>query len=697
MKVGGTENDRRTETSVSKVSSPRPLALPRFSAVGSPPRTLARPRFSAVCSPTGVNVAPYGAWAAAGSGARISFAGLMTHTPEKIPVVIADDPTALAVQVADRIDRLIRTKAAAGLRTVLGLATGSTPVGVYRELIRRHREEGLSFATVVTFNLDEYWPMAPDSIHSYHRFMRENLFDHVDIAPDAIHLPSGRVDRAEAEAHCAAYERAIVEAGGIDFQLLGIGKTGHIGFNEPGSGRDSRTRLVTLDRITRRDAAADFFGEEHVPREAMTMGVATILAAREIAILATGEHKAAIVRRAVEGTIDHEVAATFLQEHPATTFFVDAAAAADLTRIATPWLVGEVAWTDALAVRAVTWCSRTCGKAILKLTWSDYAEHGLSSLVARYGMAGALNGFVFNELGAKIRGRSKLPRGARIVCFSPHPDDDVISMGGILRKLVENENAITVAYQTSGNIAVFDHDVRRHLDFLERMGARAGEAHVPGALRDGSVRDWVVAQGEALAAKRPGDVDPPAVQDVKRIIRETEAVSGLEVVGLSRDAARFLDLPFYQTGKVRKDPIGPADVAIVRALLEELRPDLIFVAGDLSDPHGTHRMCKDAIDRALAEAVAAGLPRPEVWLYRGAWQEWPVTEATVLVPLSQEELRLKIQAIFKHQSQKDSAPFPGADDREFWQRVEARNTGTAAELNALGLAEYFAMEAYVVQ
>mgnify|MGYP002780581846 CR=1 FL=1 len=621
----------------------------------------------------------------------------MTIAPEKIPVVVDPDPQTLAVRVAARIDALIRAKAARGERTVLGLATGSTPVGVYRELIRRHRDEGLSFATVTTFNLDEYWPMAPDSRHSYHRFMWENFFSHVDIAPSQVHLPRGDVPREDAAAHGAAYEDAIRAAGGIDFQLLGIGKTGHIGFNEPGSGRDSRTRLVTLDRITRRDAAADFFGEEHVPREAVTMGVATILEAREIAILATGEHKAAIVQRAVEGAVDHEVAATYLQAHPRTTFHVDDAAAAELTRIATPWLLGEVAWTDELAIRATVWLSRQVGRAVLKLTYTDYAEHRLSSLVARYGYAGALNGFVFNALGAKIRGRSKLPRGARIICFSPHPDDDVISMGGILRKLVENENAITVAYQTSGNIAVFDHDVRRHLDFLVRMGARAGDGHVPEALRSPALRAWAMEQFGALAAKQPGEVDPPAVQDVKRIIRETEAVSGLEVVGLTRDAARFLDLPFYQTGKVRKDPIGPADVAIVRALLEEVRPDVVFVAGDLSDPHGTHRMCKDAIDAALAEAVAAGLPRPEVWLYRGAWQEWPVTEATVLVPLSQEELKLKIQAIFKHQSQKDSAPFPGADDREFWQRVEARNTGTAAELNALGLAEYFAMEAYVVQ
>ncbi|MBA3554185.1 MAG: PIG-L family deacetylase, partial [Gemmatimonadales bacterium] len=424
------------------------------------------------------------------------------------------------------------------------------------------------------------------------------------------------------------------------------------------------------------------------PRDAMTMGLATILEAREIVILATGEHKAEIVRRAVEGEVDHEVAATFLQRHRDTTFYVDPAAAAALTRVATPWLAGPVEWTDAAAVRAVVWLSRVTGKALLKLTQHDYAEHRLSSLVAAHGSPGALNGVVFNALGAKIRGRSKLPRGERILCFSPHPDDDVISMGGILRKLVENGNAIVVAYMTSGNLAVFDHDVRRHLDFLHRLAdeGRLGAATVAG------LGDRVE---EFLARKRPGEVDIPEVQDVKRMIRESEAVAGLRTLGLEEGAARFLDLPFYRTGKVKKDPVGAADVAIVRALLEEVRPDLVFVAGDLSDPHGTHRMCKEAIDCALAE-VAGGGAKPEVWLYRGAWQEWPVTDATWLVPLSQEELRLKIQAIFKHQSQKDTAPFPGPDEREFWQRVEARNKGTAAELDRLGLAEYFAMEAYVV-
>ncbi|GLC27600.1 glucosamine-6-phosphate deaminase [Roseisolibacter agri] len=617
-----------------------------------------------------------------------------SHVPagsglERIRTIVVHEHDDIARLVAGRIAALIREKQSRGERAILGLATGSTPIGVYRELIRMHREEGLSFANVVTFNLDEYYPMAPDSIHSYHRYMWENLFSHIDVRPENVHIPEGMLPRDQVDAACAAYEAKIREVGGIDFQILGIGKTGHIGFNEPGSGVESRTRLVHLDAITRKDAAADFFGEENVPREALTMGVATILDAREIAILATGEHKAGIVRRAVEGEIDIEVAATFLQRHPATTFYVDDAAAADLTRIATPWLLDEVEWTPDLMVKAVVWLSLMTGKGILKLEQRDYAEHRMSSLVARWGTPGAVNGEVFNLLGAKIRGKSKLPRERKIICFSPHPDDDVISMGGILYKLVQNRNDITVAYMTSGNIAVFDHDVRRFVDFLERLDHERGVGGAP-------LRAFSERVHECLAQKKPGDVDIPEVQDIKRVIREAEAVSGIEVMGLSKENARFLNLPFYQTGKVRKDPIGPADVKIVRDLLEEVQPDIILVAGDLSDPHGTHRMCKEAIDTALAELRAAGKALPEVWLYRGAWQEWPITEATWLVPMSQEELKIKIQAIFKHQSQKDSAPFPGQDEREFWQRVEQRNKETAATLDRLGLAEYFAMEAYVL-
>ncbi len=609
---------------------------------------------------------------------------------ERIPTVIVEDHDEVGIRVAHRIADLIRSRTALGRPTVLGLATGSTPIGVYRELIRMHQQEGLSFAQVVTFNLDEYYPMDRRSIHSYHRFMWENFFDQLDIAPGNVHIPPGDVPREQVDAECLRYEEAIRAAGGIDLQILGIGRTGHIGFNEPGSGAESRTRLVTLDLVTRKDTAADFFGEENVPREAITMGVETIFEAREILILATGEHKAEIVRRAVEGEVDHEVAATFLQRHPNTTFYLDLAAAAGLTRVATPWLLGSVKWTESLVVAAVVWLSKQTGKAILKLTQRDYAEHHLSSLVARYGSPGALNGEVFNALGAKIRGRSKLPRQSRIVCFSPHPDDDVISMGGILHKLAVNANDLTVAYMTSGNLAVFDHDVRRHLDFIGRL---ASERRVPPE----AALELQRCVNQFLAQKRPGDVDIPVVQDTKRLIRESEAVAGIRTLGLEECSARFLNLPFYQTGKVKKDPIGPDDVAIVRHLLEETRPAIVFVAGDLSDPHGTHRLCKEAVSRALDEYVASGNPRPEVWLYRGAWQEWSVTEATWLVPLSQEELRLKIQAIFKHQSQKDTAPFPGPDEREFWQRVEARNKGTAAELDRLGLAEYLAMEAYVVE
>jgi len=520
--------------------------------------------------------------------------------------------------------------------------------------------------------------------------MWENLFAHLDIPRQNIHLPRGDLPRDAVEDECRCYEEKIRSAGGIDLQILGIGRTGHIGFNEPGSGAESRTRLVTLDLVTRKDTAADFFGEENVPREAITMGVATIFEAREILILATGEHKAAIVRRAVEGEVDHEVAATFLQTHPNTTFYLDRAAGAELTRTATPWVLGPVDWTQPLVVRAVVWLSHQTGKAILKLTHRDYAEHHLSALVARYGSPGSLNGEVFNALGAKIRGRSKLPRQSRIICFSPHPDDDVISMGGILHKLAVNGNQLTVAYMTSGNLAVFDHDVRRHLDFLHRL---ARERRLP----ESAAGELQAKVSDFLARKHPGEVDIPEVQDIKRMIRESEAVAGIRTLGLDDQAARFLDLPFYQTGKVKKDPIGQADIAIVRQLLEEIRPEMVFVAGDLSDPHGTHRLCKEAVERALEEYQPAGGRGPEVWLYRGAWQEWSVTDATWLVPLSQEELRLKIQAIFKHQSQKDTAPFPGPDEREFWQRVEARNKATAAELDRLGLAEYFAMEAYVVE
>jgi glucosamine-6-phosphate deaminase len=611
---------------------------------------------------------------------------LSTPSRERVKVVIAEYDD-IAWIVALRIAEVIAHRRAEGKRPVLGLATGSTPIGVYRQLIRMHRDEGLDFSDVVTFNLDEYYPMRPDSIHSYNRYMWENLFDHINIRPENVHIPNGAVPREELKAETKAYEAAIKSAGGIDLQILGIGKTGHIGFNEPGSGIESRTRPIALDTITRRDAAADFFGEDNVPTEAITMGVATIMEAREVALIATGEHKAAIIRRAVEGEPVPDVAATYLQDHPNAVFYVDPAAGAELTRVRTPWVVREVEWTRDLEIAAVIWLSGTTRKSILKLDTLDYRDNHLSSLLARYQDAGPLNGEVFNALISKVRGRSKLPSDRNIIVFSPHPDDDVISMGGMLNKLHQNQNNILVAYQTSGNIAVFDHEVRRYVDFLRRFDRDF-------AMTDERTRSLIERVERFLDTKVAGQVDIDEVQVIKRGIREAEAVSGIETFGMNRDQARFLNLPFYQTGKTRKDPIGPEDVRITLDLLEEHCPSLIFVAGDFSDPHGTHRMCLEAIEAALKQYSG---DQPEVWYYRGAWQEWDVTEADVLVPLSEDELRRKILAIFKHQSQKDRAPFPGQDDREFWQRVEERNRNTASVVDRLGLPEYFAMEAYVVR
>ncbi|UCC72522.1 MAG: glucosamine-6-phosphate deaminase [Gemmatimonadota bacterium] len=606
---------------------------------------------------------------------------------EHLPTVVVDDPQDLAVLLAERVVEIVKRETAAKGRCVLGLATGSTPIGIYQELIRRHLAGEIDFSQVITFNLDEYYPMSPYSIHSYRLYMMENLFAHVNLDPRNIHLPDGSVARRDLEAHCRAYEQAVRDAGGLDFQILGIGRSGHIGFNEPGSSPDSRTRLITLDTITRRDAAADFFGEDNVPLEAITMGIASIMDAKEIALIATGEHKAQIVRRAVEGEVSQDVTATYLQQHAEATVYLDLAAAGELTRIKTPWVLESVEWTPGMTEDAVVWLAEKTDKAILKLTARDYRENYLSPLLNKYASAGEVNGEVFNRLRDKIRGRARLPRGQKVLVFSPHPDDDVISMGGILRKLWENDNEIVVAYMTSGNIAVFDHDVERHLDFIVRAAPSLG-------LKQAQIQEVRREIEAGFHSKQPGDVDSERVQGLKRFIRESEAVSAIAALGLPRSAARFLNLPFYRTGEVRKRPIGDDDVEIVLELLRGFRPDMVFAAGDLSDPHGTHRLCKAAIDRALEPYEGD----PQIWLYRGAWEEWSITQADVLVPLSQEELRKKVLAIFKHQSQKDVAAFPGGyDDREFWQRVESRNLDTAAQADRLGLAEYYAMEAYRIE
>lgn len=638
---------------------------------------------------------------------------------ERVPVLIFDDPSGLAKQAARQVRTLIEAKQAAGDTAVLGLPTGSTPIGVYQELIRMHREEGLDFSNVVTFNIDEYVPMKPDSLQSYHRFMRENFFDHVNVPEKAIHIPRGDLPEDQIEAHAAEYERLIGRSGGIDLLLLGIGRSGHIGFNEPGSTPDDRTRLIVLDEITRKDAASDFFEEKYVPREAITMGVGTILDAREIILIATGEHKAPIVRQAVEEMPNQQVSATYLQLHNNATFYVDRAAASELTREKTPWLVKRVDWTPEASKRAVIWLSRETGKAILRLDAGDFHRHHLHDLVHASGGVDDLCQRVFEDLRKRVIYRDRLPKKEKVVVFSPHPDDDVISMGGMLHALVRNGNDVTVAYMTNGSVAVFDQDVRRHLRFVEMTH----DVLAPDA--DGGIQDRITTILRTLDKKKPAQVDTEEVQKVKAFIRYTEAIAAIEVMGLGAENARFLDMPFYKTGRVKKDPISEADVRIVHDLLTEIEPTHLFVAGDLSDPHGTHRMCYSAIDQAVRRygddvATAAAStpptggdgapakkprrrktdtlddPRPLVWLYRGAWQEWEIDRADVFLPLSKADLDLKIEAIYKHESQKDRALFPGAyDEREFWERARDRNAETARALDALGLPECYAAEAFV--
>ncbi|MCX7401616.1 MAG: glucosamine-6-phosphate deaminase [Planctomycetia bacterium] len=644
---------------------------------------------------------------------------------ERLPVTVYGEPGDASRSVACDIAELIRERALVGKKTVLGLATGSTPVGVYDELIRLHREEGLSLKTVVTFNLDEYWPIEPDALQSYHRFMREHLFDHVDIPADAIHIPDGRLPREQVAAACVRYEESIRAAGGIDVQLLGIGRTGHIGFNEPGSAVESRTRLITLDGVTRADAASDFFGEWNVPRQAITMGVGSILDARRIVLVAFGEHKSSIVRKAVEEPFSSHVSASALQQHPDARFVLDRAAASRLARFESPWVVGtlesmDLEWSDSLTRKAVIWLALKMQKPILKLTDEDYNEHGLQELLSKRGRAYDLNIEVFRVMQNTITGwpggkpgkPSRVREGVvveptaaiaghkraagadifpkRVVIFSPHPDDDVISMGGTFIRLCEQGHEVHVAYQTSGNIAVWDESADRHVDFVGEFCRAFGVGNEPAAIAD-RVRLF-------LRTKGSGAVDLPELQIVKGLIRRTEARAAARYSGIKPERIHFLDLPFYETGRVRKKPIGPDDIAITVKLLDDVKPHQIYAAGDLSDPHGTHRVCLVAVMDALrALAARDWVKECELWLYRGAWQEWEPHEIEMAVPLSPDEVDRKRMAIFKHESQKDRALFPGpTDSREFWQRAEDRNRETARLYDKLGLPEYEAIEGFVL-
>lgn len=613
---------------------------------------------------------------------------------EKIHNVIFEDSRQGSQLVAQEIADLIRQRAASGQKCVLGLATGSSPIKVYEELVRIHREEGLSFKNVVTFNLDEYHPMERNNIQSYHYFMHQHLFDHVDIDPLNVNVPDGMVPLEDVKEYCRAYEGKIAEAGGLDFQLLGIGRTGHIGFNEPGSHLNSATRDITLDHITRVDAAPAFKGLDNVPRKAITMGIGTIRKAKRIVLLAWGQNKSEVVKETIEGEVSSEVPATYLQEHGNTTFVLDKEAAAQLTRIDTPWLVRTCDWNEDLTHKAVVWLSTKKNKPVLQLTDKDYNESGMSDLLSSEQSSYDINIKTFNRLQHTITGwpggkpnaddthrpERAEPARKRVIIFSPHPDDDVISMGGTFDRLVAQGHEVHIAYQTSGNIAVADHEAIKVAEVANSMD------------QDGLFSQMI----RDIQEKTSEDYDSELVRKVKGNIRRAESLGATRFLGIPDSQVHFLDLPFYETGTIKKNPLGEADVEIMNNIIEEIKPHQIYAAGDLADPHGTHRVCLEALFESLKDLREKPFMTDcWVWLYRGAWHEWDIHEIEMAVPMSPEQVLRKRKAIFYHQTQKDGVMFQGEDLREFWVRAEDRNKDTAKKYQQLGLASYAAMEAFV--
>jgi glucosamine-6-phosphate deaminase len=623
---------------------------------------------------------------------------------EKLPVTVYPNQQEASLQVARRIAGLIGSRQARGEKTVLGLATGVTPIGVYKELVRLHREEGLSFKEVITFNLDEYYPMQPGAAQSYVTFMNENLFDHIDIDRANIHIPDGTLPLEEIADFCLRYEQQIEELGGLDLQILGIGRTGHIGFNEPGSAPNSGTRLVTLDDLTRSDAARDFGGKQNVPTKAITMGIGTIFKAREIILMAWSAKKAPIIQKAVEGEISGDVPATFLQLSDHVEFVLDQEAASDLTRFNTPWLVKDCIWDNALKKKAVLWLAFTVKKPILKLTEDDYNNHGMAQLATAQGPVYNINIDIFNQVQHTITGwpggkpnadDSQRPERAnpavkRSIVFSPHPDDDVISMGGTFIRLVDQGHDVHVAYQTSGNTAVWDDDVLRFVEFSIDFDKSLGKDTTELQKVYESMRAF-------MAKKQPNEIDTQEIRNVKGFIRKTEAIAGARFAGLKDDHIHFMALPFYETGKTQKNAVSEEDVQLTIDLLQQVKPQQVFCAGDFADPHGTHLVCFNIVLAALQrlKQTEDWVKDCWMWLYRGAWHEFEPYEIEMAVPLSPQEVLRKRDAIFKHQSQKDRPVFAGGDAREFWVRAEDRNRQTAICYDQLGMAEYAAMEAFV--
>uniref|UniRef100_UPI0040483846 glucosamine-6-phosphate deaminase n=1 Tax=Mariniflexile sp. TaxID=1979402 RepID=UPI0040483846 len=613
---------------------------------------------------------------------------------EKIHNVIVDSSNEGSLIVAREIADLIKRKQQANKNCILGLATGSSPIKVYEELVRMHKEEGLSFSNVVSFNLDEYYPMDKSNIQSYYYFMHEHLFNHVDILPENVNIPDGTISTEDLYQYCIDYEMKIKSLGGLDFQLLGIGRTGHIGFNEPGSHFNSGTRSITLDHITRADAAPSFLGIGNVPRKAITMGVGTVRSAKRIVLMGWGINKAEILRETIEGEITPQVPATYLQEHHNTTFVLDQGAASELTRIKTPWIVTSCVWTNTLKLKAVVWLSELTGKPFLKLTDKDYNNNGMSGLLTEEGSAYHLNIKMFNTLQHTITGwpggkpnaddtnrpeRANIPE-KRVIIFSPHPDDDVISMGGTFERLVEQGHDVHIAYQTSGNIAVSDEEALKFAEISKSLSPDCKEA------------DAVI---ETLNKKTGNDVDSQEVRKLKALIRRSESLAATRYLGLNDENVHFLDLPFYETGTIKKNNLSQDDIDMMCSIIAHIKPHQIYAAGDLADPHGTHKVCLDALFESLEKLKHNSyMDDCWVWLYRGAWHEWESYEIEMAVPMSPDQVLKKRHAIFYHQSQKDGVMFQGDDSREFWVRVEDRNRLTAKKYNDLGLADYAAIEAF---
>src|SRR5260221_1682446 len=622
---------------------------------------------------------------------------------EKIPISIYPSADKASKSVAKEIGDLIRQKQKEGKSAVLGLATGSSPKKVYSELIRLHKEEGLSFKNVVSLNLDEYYQMLTSAPQSYHRFMKENLFDHVDIPDNRFHLPDGTIGMDSIKSFCESYEKKIDDAGGLDFQLLGIGRNGHIGFNEPGSHIDSFTRLITLDFITRSDAGLDFGGLANVPRKAITLGVKKIMQAKGIVLIAWGEHKSPIIRQAVEGPVVESVPSSYLQGHPNAQIVMDESCAAGLSRRKTPWLFDSVEWNKPMIKKAVTHLALAIGKPILMLTNEDYNENGLSELLARYGQAYDINIEVFNQLQHTITGwpggkanaddpfrpERAVPAKKRVLIFSPHPDDDIISMGGTFQRLVDQGHEVHVAYQTSGNIAVADDEALRFIEFMRDFNDKF-------SLKNEPVDKLYYEANGFLQKKKTGEKDIDQVRAIKGLIRVSEAKNTCRFVGVQPDNIHFLNMPFYETGVVQKRPLGEEDFSIVTEVIRKIKPHQVYAAGDLADPHGTHKVCLDAVIEALQRLKSESFMKDcWTWLYKGACAELDIDLIEMAVPMSPDQVMRKRMGVFKHQSQKDGVVYQGNDAREFWQRAEDRNKTTAIIYNKLGLAEYAAMEAFV--